>query len=282
MKRTTAARIAKYLQVWAGRDGGPFKVRRLRAAKPLVGFHQWADGKPLISADHIEREDGDSILCLVIDWKRIGAWYIVACSSTTHAPLAEVWRESGDGELLSLDWTYKPAKRDGRNPERTEYFRAHVGDLTMNLSVPSSGELSPRFMDDLFALVDNRLKADQLSEDEPEVRDAFPEGEAIERRHLARERSPALIRLAKALAVGKGGLLCQVCGFDFRQRYGNVGQGYIEAHHTVPVKDLPEGAKTRVEDIALVCANCHRMLHRKRPWLSMGQLKDLIVNGGAG
>ncbi|MCY8497740.1 HNH endonuclease [Bacillus atrophaeus] len=50
----------------------------------------------------------------------------------------------------------------------------------------------------------------------------------------------------------------------------------MEGHHIIPVSELEEDSKTKVEDIILVCANCHRMLQRKRPWLSKEQLKDIL------
>ncbi|WP_276208284.1 HNH endonuclease [Gracilibacillus sp. YIM 98692] len=73
-----------------------------------------------------------------------------------------------------------------------------------------------------------------------------------------------------------GRLICEVCEFDFMERYGEIGDGYIEGHHTKPISEMSENEQTKVEDIALVCANCHRMLHRKRPWLSITELKNLI------
>ncbi|UZW66371.1 hypothetical protein OC195_21405 [Priestia flexa] len=39
---------------------------------------------------------------------------------------------------------------------------------------------------------------------------------------------------------------------------------------------MDDNHETKVEDIALVCANCHRMLHRQRPWLSISELKQLL------
>ncbi|MFN8431754.1 MAG: HNH endonuclease [Spirosomataceae bacterium] len=71
-------------------------------------------------------------------------------------------------------------------------------------------------------------------------------------------------------------LWCEVCGFSFVEKYGEVGLGYIEAHHTFPISELTEETQTKPEDIALVCSNCHRMLHRQRPWLSMEGLKGLL------
>ncbi len=275
MRKATAERISRYFKARASAEGSRFTIKRLRG--PLDGFHQWADGKRLISAYEIRRDDGEVIYCLLIDWRESAEWYLVLCSQMTHAPLSELWRETQHDDIVSLAWRYQPTKRDGRNGDRVAYFRRHVGDTTLQVSVPDPDEQSLRFIEDLFDLLENRLKADELSLDEPETRETFPEGEAFERRHLLRERNSTVIRLAKARAMKTGALVCQICKFDFEQRYGVVGHGYIEGHHTIPVKDLQKGSQTRVEDIALVCSNCHRMLHRKRPWLTMLELRALVV-----
>lgn len=73
-----------------------------------------------------------------------------------------------------------------------------------------------------------------------------------------------------------GKIYCEVCGFDYESVYGEIGRDYVEGHHIKPVSELEENEVTKVEDIVLVCANCHRMLHRKRPWLSKEKLKLLI------
>ncbi len=105
----------------------------------------------------------------------------------------------------------------------------------------------------------------------------FPEGKEKLRTHLQRERNPKVIREAKQRFKAKHGrLFCQACGFDFKNIYGDVGNDYIEGHHTKPVSNLSEGALTMIEDIALLCSNCHRMVHRKRPWLSMNDLQDIL------
>jgi 5-methylcytosine-specific restriction enzyme A len=71
-------------------------------------------------------------------------------------------------------------------------------------------------------------------------------------------------------------LACEACGFDFAIRYGTRGKGFIECHHPKPVATLAEGHKTHLDDLALVCANCHRMIHRSKPWLSVLELKAMI------
>jgi 5-methylcytosine-specific restriction protein A len=106
----------------------------------------------------------------------------------------------------------------------------------------------------------------------------FPEGKVLFRQHRVRERKPAVIEQAKAVALEKDKrLACCVCQFCFADKYGQVGEGYIEGHHTTPVSELGAGAVTKAADIALVCSNCHRMLHRRRPWLRVDELGELLT-----
>ncbi|UQZ54168.1 restriction endonuclease [Bacillus subtilis] len=105
----------------------------------------------------------------------------------------------------------------------------------------------------------------------------FEEGKKKLKQHIVRERNPQVIKLAKErFKQAHGRLFCEVCNFDFYETYGELGEDFIEGHHTIPVSELGEGQKTRVEDIALVCSNCHKMLHRRRPWLKKEELMKLI------
>lgn len=105
----------------------------------------------------------------------------------------------------------------------------------------------------------------------------FPEGRVLTRVHQLRERNAGAVRKKKdAVLRETGTLACEVCGFDFFAFYGEAGQGFIECHHTIPVSELTSGSKTKLSDLALVCSNCHRILHRSRPWLSISQLKEII------
>jgi 5-methylcytosine-specific restriction protein A len=111
------------------------------------------------------------------------------------------------------------------------------------------------------------------SEDDAE----FPEGRILTRIHNQRERSSTLTKKKKKKVLSRTGKLeCEVCGFDFRAMYGELGFGFAECHHTVPLSSLEPGHKTRLSDLAIVCANCHRMLHKSREWLSIEKLKGLI------
>lgn len=126
------------------------------------------------------------------------------------------------------------------------------------------------------ALVEEQAAAAEelLEEDGYEA----PEGRVLLREHLVRERRPELVRHKKQLVFRREGrLACEVCGFDFRHRYGQVGEGFIECHHTVPVSRLRPGEQTRIQDLSLVCANCHRMLHRGGELLGLADLRRMIA-----
>lgn len=106
----------------------------------------------------------------------------------------------------------------------------------------------------------------------------FLEGKKKLRKHICRERNAKVIKLAKENYKRKYGILkCEICNFNFESKYGEVGEDFIEGHHIKPVSELVDGEKTKVEDIVLLCSNCHRMIHRKRPWLSKCDLKSLII-----
>jgi 5-methylcytosine-specific restriction protein A len=120
------------------------------------------------------------------------------------------------------------------------------------------------------------LTPTQASVDEDDVEEA-EEGRILTRTHRARERDEKLraARCEKALEEN-GVLACGACGFDFEATYGVRGKAFIECHHTKPLSELKPGTKTLLKDLALLCSNCHRMIHVRRPWLTVEQLKALI------
>jgi 5-methylcytosine-specific restriction protein A len=107
--------------------------------------------------------------------------------------------------------------------------------------------------------------------------DAAPEGRLLFRRHVLRERSPGLIRRKKAAVMAATGkLACEVCSFDFEAQYGPHGRGYAECHHRLPLS-VAGPSRTYAKDLAIVCANCHRMLHWGTPWRSLDDVSAMIV-----
>jgi 5-methylcytosine-specific restriction protein A len=78
----------------------------------------------------------------------------------------------------------------------------------------------------------------------------------------------------------RGALRCEACNFDFQQFYGDYGQGFAECHHKMHLQHLNKEVKTTLEDLEIVCANCHRMLHKIRPWITARELHDSLVSRG--
>lgn len=103
------------------------------------------------------------------------------------------------------------------------------------------------------------------------------EGKLLLSVHLRRERDQGL-RNAKLRDVRSrgGGLTCEVCGFDFASFYGARGDGYIEVHHVVPLYVIGPST-TELNDLSLVCSNCHRMCHRE-PWMRPEKLARLVAH----
>lgn len=113
-----------------------------------------------------------------------------------------------------------------------------------------------------------------VSVDEDEV---FPEGLLLTRHHVLRERNRlAVVAKIDRVLFHEGRLACEVCEFDFLEVYGERGRGFAECHHVVPLAEVNFYRNTRLDDLAIVCANCHRMLHRGRPVMTLVDLKGLI------
>lgn len=113
--------------------------------------------------------------------------------------------------------------------------------------------------------------------DEPEIQEA-EEGKVLTRVHRSRERDRRLVASKKKQAMKKlGKLECEACGFNFASRYGKAGEGLIDVHHIKPVHTLQPNEKTHIDDLALLCANCHRVIHSSNRWLTLDQLKASIA-----
>jgi len=96
--------------------------------------------------------------------------------------------------------------------------------------------------------------------------------EAIEdtrrlRQHYARERCRVLVDRKRDTFAREhdGRVFCEICDFDFAASYPpSLGNGFIEVHHLSPLSTHDEPRRTTLADLLLVCANCHRMIHRTR------------------
>lgn len=71
---------------------------------------------------------------------------------------------------------------------------------------------------------------------------------------------------------------CKCCNFNFELTYGELGKEFIHVHHIKPLSEIKaEYELNPITDLIPVCANCHAMLHRKNPPLTIEDLKNLLA-----
>ena len=101
----------------------------------------------------------------------------------------------------------------------------------------------------------------------------YPEGAVSQVLVNRYERDP---RNRKA-AIALHGKICMACGFNFQEIYGELGDDYIVVHHLTPVSAMGEDYIVDPEkDLVTICANCHAMVHRRNPPLTINELKRLL------
>jgi 5-methylcytosine-specific restriction protein A len=290
---------------------------RLYDSKAIAGYaHGVSTGTPL-GPDNFSGGDktvaqrlealGFTVLNLLVGWTRDEI--ILACALVE----ANGWRHLDDrdprvqelSQLLQSSAIHPASPRhpDFRNP-------AGVARKTHNIAsthpahrgAPSNGNRLDKEVLDEFVADPARMRAmasrihELLTEGEaessnpPDLDDvdiSTGEGGLALRAHLRRERDPKLRRQKMDDTKRQGQpLACEVCGFDFGRMYGPHGLDYIECHHRTPLHVTGE-TRTRLADLALICSNCHRMIHRTKQWLTVEELQNLValqrqlVSGGS-
>lgn len=83
---------------------------------------------------------------------------------------------------------------------------------------------------------------------------------------------------ARETCINHWGLSCSVCEIELSRVYGEIGVGFIHVHHLTPISSI--GAMYRLDainDLRPVCPNCHAMLHKKDPPLTIEALKEILT-----
>ncbi|UQB70067.1 MrcB family domain-containing protein [Epilithonimonas zeae] len=220
-----------------------------------------------------------------------------------------LFREDMSGFYLSLNQgvtkvakTYKKNKRQVLKV-RAENFRAKLNvreDFSLqeiNLRISNSqqssklyefGNIYAKYYDSRNipndqALVEDlnyilNLYQELIYNDNDEIQDISSKIFEIKKLkyHLRVERNSRISKLVK----DKKGYICEACSFDFENKYGSLGKDYIEAHHLSPISTLEPGKieMDLVDDFAVLCSNCHRMIHRLDNPSNLEELKKMIKN----
>ncbi len=195
---------------------------------------------------------------------KVGLKYLLECQSF----LQETWEILNQypiEDLCLTEWNkfYK------ENPQLSIHIKTELSAVDKVWLVQDFHLFVHRQILDLYK---PKNKTIQIVEDtEPTA----IEGNSVLAQHMRYERNSAFIQKIKKQALAENKMLnCQICGFSFFEKYGGIGEGFIEAHHKKPLSERDGKTKTKREDIALVCSNCHRMLHRGDPTLVIEELKQ--------
>ena len=189
-------------------------------------------------------------------------------------------------DAIARDWNEVDAIRD-HNPKLAEAIDAHCLQITQAVNsseIRNSANLMIKLKSKLFGQT-NAGSATTLIEvnakSAVKAEEIFgKEGRLLARLHVYRERDRTLVRKArkyyKALAGGR--LLCHACGSEPVEVYGPAGESCMEAHHKVPIEQLQPDSVTLVGDMAMLCANCHRVVHSEKPCLTVEKVNELVVS----
>lgn len=164
LEKVQAQIISNYLELWNESTSTSYEIHKLATPNDtLKQFHQWANRKPVIAAFEVTKIEHDkSYFFLFIDWHRNDNYYLVIYSHDKSTTIAELNRTIEEDGVTSLSWTYNPLKRDGKNDIRKSYYTQTFGDKTMIIPLPASPlEIEP-FLDQLFKLCHNRIRADRI------------------------------------------------------------------------------------------------------------------------
>ena len=220
-----------------------------------------------VFGEFLDRPDAKRILDearVDIEVDREELRYFVTCKKEDARLLSESERRFrvpvGKGWMANMSLLFYPdggAEHEGFKGRLLDYIDAHRHNATTT-ELPDS------------ALADLRDGRSTI------------EGEQILVTHVARERNAGLVRRAKkSFTKAHGRLFCEACGFDFKAKYGSLGKDFIEAHHVTPLTEGPR--RTRLDDLMMLCANCHRMVHRqmnqKRRSLTRDESANIATRG---
>jgi 5-methylcytosine-specific restriction protein A len=133
----------------------------------------------------------------------------------------------------------------------------------------------------LADLIKRSLSIDELQDDtsEPDGEEEFFEGRLLTAFHKKKERNRNIRNKLIAARHNRGPLACDMCGLKPQSSNARFEDAPFEAHHLLPMSMAME-RKTQLKDMALLCANCHRLLHRaialKRRWLTVVEARKEV------
>lgn len=261
--------------------------------KGSPGTTNWAETPWVAVFDRLITESAQHGFYVVYLFREDGASVYLSLNQGTTEVLEDIGRKAYLGVLESQAKTYRDLlpKEALKGLEIGRIELGGSGDLTRGYeagnivsikyvreALPPTEKLATdlqRFLALYATVIESR---DRLLEAEDATStEAPPLGleSGKWRWHKRTERNQKLAKDAKRIH----GTTCMVCSFSFEAAYGDLGTGYIEAHHLTPISSL-QGRPTQLDphtDFIVACSNCHRMLHRTNPPLTPAALKERLL-----
>ncbi len=217
-----------------------FLIRVAKETKGIMGSG-WLTSAPHFRLHWDADKAAAGMQCLGVDgeWERL-------IDPDVDPPLG--LNQLRTGKLSNFNWT--PQSSGIRIPDDIatdleQLWSAHIGETSLAVVAPDTEVAAMEGMERLTLV-----------------------------RHRKREQMLRRAKIANAKALGNGRLICEVqgCGFDFEAIYGEKGRDYAQVHHLQPLGDRTNPSLTKLSDLAVVCANCHAMIHKGGKCRSLSEL----------
>lgn len=271
MKRSVAQGILEFMRT---AEAGSFELKKAGKSDP-IWTHKWVINKRNLGAYLIRLPNCSQGLYLILSEfqpNSPGNYYVaVIGEQDRNSSYLEMHETTQQDDSDSLVWQYVPKKGDGLNSQRKALFSQNYPDATAYIPIPRSTKTLDRFLASVWEVAHTRIAADALSHVPPRtLNESDEELSAFEgatryqfAAHRSRERKLRAAKLNQFIKKN-GKLFCQVpnCNFDFELEYGELGRGFAHVHHLNPLSAAPGSIETRLRDLAVVCPNCHAMIHR--------------------
>ena len=169
-----------------------------------------------------------------------------------------------------------------------DYWRARLYEAGAVLAVEYNTKRLPTEarlvadLDEAILLYKHLQRAGGWAADDEIMKEAREErgAETLEqakryRQHRAVERQASHSKKVKKLL----GTRCMGCGSELSERYGPSAAGVIDAHHLIPLESLRDGEVARFDprkDFAVLCPNCHRVIHQLDDPSDLNRLREMI------
>lgn len=188
--------------------------------------------------------------------------------------MVEGRRFSRTSNAYGTEYYLEQMYKDGGRPLLLNALKALGEHLDYYEAIGNTGVPTGRAIYDRFAEI-AEIEPEQFYPDEVASDESFLEGKGKKIFVNAYERNP----IARQQCVEHYGYVCVICGFDFERVYGPLGREFIHVHHLVELASIgAEYSVSPIKDLRPVCPNCHAMIHRKKPALTIEEIKDCLAS----